>query len=133
MHESRARRVVRVVLAVAMVSVGCSHFVVTDAFARIVPAALPAPRLLVYVSGVAEIAGGVGLLLTKTRRWAGLALIAFYIAVFPANVNTAVNGIQADPAHPQPEWALWLRLPFQALFIWAAWFASRPPQQQPPR
>ncbi|WP_394847650.1 hypothetical protein LZC95_09325 [Pendulispora brunnea] len=76
-----------------------------------------------YGSGFFEIAGGVGLLLPVTQRLAAWGLIALYVAVFPANVNMAVNRISLDPKRPIPTYLLWQRLPFQLLFIaWAWWF-----------
>ncbi len=109
-----------------MAWIGVLHFTATERFVRIVPRYLPAPEALVLVSGIFEIAGGIGLLLPRTRRLAGLGLILLYVAVFPANLNMAMNEVQADPAHPVPSWALWARLPFQALFMWVAYWTSRP-------
>jgi uncharacterized membrane protein len=112
-------------MTVAMVDVGTLHFVAPDGFAHIVPAYLPMPYVLVYVSGVAEIAGGLGLTFEKTRRAAAWGLIALYIAVFPANINMAVNHIGFGD-QPLPPLAVWLRLPLQAVFIaWAYWY-TRP-------
>lgn len=124
--ESKTKVVLRTLLAGFTFLLGVLHFAVPDPFVAIMPKALPYPHALVYVSGVAELCGAVGLLLPRTRRLAGIGLILLYVAVFPANVNQALNGIQIDPAHPAPLWALWARLPFQALFIWIAWWTSRP-------
>jgi uncharacterized membrane protein len=89
-------------------------------------------RGTVYLSGVFEILGGTGLLLPQTRRWAAWGLIALYVAVFPANLYMAFNGIQLDPANPLPAWGAWIRLPFQILFIaWAWWFTREPEVQNP--
>ncbi len=113
----------KVLLSLAMAGVGILHFVRPKPFIRIVPAWLPNARALVLISGFFEIAGGLGLLLPLTQRWAAIGLVALYIAVFPANVNMAVNRISLDPNKPIPPALLWLRLPFQALFIaWAWWF-----------
>lgn len=121
--EPRAKKILRFILAGAMVTVGILHFTDPEPFVKIVPAFLPAPLALVYLSGVAEIAGGAGLLLPATRRAAGLGLIALYVAVFPANINMAVNQLSLGN-DPVPSWALWLRLPFQIVFIaWAYWVA----------
>lgn len=121
----RIDRALLVVLAAAMTIVGVLHFTSPEGFEAIVPRWLPAPRALVYVSGVAEIAGGLGLLLPRTRRAAALGLVALYVAVFPANVNMAVNHLPLGGA-TLPVWALWVRLPFQLLFIaWAHRFARR--------
>jgi uncharacterized membrane protein len=109
-----------------MLTAGVGHFVATDAFVAIVPAWLPAPRLLVYVSGVAELAGAIGLVIPRPRlqRLAALGLIALYIAVFPANVNAAIHHIRQGGVEV-PAALLWARLPFQALFIAWAWWLSR--------
>lgn len=112
-------------LAFAMVAIGTLHFVRPKPFVRIVPKYLPAPLALVYISGFFEILGGLGLLIPGTRSWAAWGLIALYIAVFPANVYMLSHDISLDPRKPIPRWALWLRLPFQFLFIaWAYWFTS---------
>lgn len=112
-------------LAFAMVAIGTLHFVRPRPFVRIVPKYLPAPLALVYISGFFEILGGLGLLIPGTRSWAAWGLIALYIAVFPANIYMLTHNISLDPRRPIPRWALWLRLPFQLLFIaWAYWFTG---------
>lgn len=109
-------------LAAFMVGIGITHFTSTDDFVSIVPAFLPAPRLLVYISGVAEICGGLGLLWSRTRKAAAWGLILLYIAVFPANINMAVNHLPLAGKEVSATF-LWLRLPFQLVFIaLAAWF-----------
>ncbi len=111
----------RVVLALFVVAVGVLHFVQPDGFVRIVPAALPFPLALVYASGFFEITLGLGLLWPRTRRIAAWGLVALFVAVFPANVNMAINHIQPQGA-TLPEWAFWARLPLQAVLVaWAAW------------
>ena len=85
------------------------------------PPALPAPLLLVYVSGVAEIAGGLGLLLPATRRWAGWGLVALLVAVFPANVYMALIHEQLGISG----WVAWGRLPLQLPLLWWVWRAAR--------
>jgi uncharacterized membrane protein len=111
------------VMAVAMVGAGAMHFVKPEPYVAIVPDWLPEPLLLVYVSGVFEILGGLGLMIAKTRRLASWGLIALYVAVFPANIHAALH---PEVAGTLPEWALWVRLPFQALFIVWAWWVGRP-------
>jgi uncharacterized membrane protein len=113
------------VLAIAMVSIGALHFARPKPFVRIVPAFLPAPLALVYLSGFFEILGGLGLLVPETRAAAAWGLIALYVAVFPANIYMLTHKISLNPRKPIPRWALWLRLPFQFVFIaWAYWFTS---------
>jgi len=108
-----------------MVTVGVLHFVTPGFFVAIVPAWLPAPLLLVQVSGVAEIAGGLGVLHPATRKWAGLGLVALYVAVFPANINQAVNHIAVNGQSVPPA-LLWGRLLLQPVFIAWAWWCTRP-------
>ena len=113
-------------LALMMVGGGIMHFVAPRAYARTVPSFLPGPLMLVWVSGVFEILGGAGLLIPSTRLWAAWGLILLFLAIFPANVNMAVKRIGFGKKSP-PAWALWARLPFQAVFIaWAWWVGVRP-------
>ena len=100
---------------------GVMHFVIPKVYKRIVPRSLPAREALVYASGVAEIAGGVGLMVRQRRRLAGWWLVATLIAVFPANVNMALRADEF-PQVPGGAPALWARLPFQGVFI--AWVLS---------
>lgn len=89
---------------------GVMHFAAEKFFIAIVPKSLPNPRLLVQISGVAELMGAIGILIPGTRRLAGKGLIALLLAVYPANINMAVN---ADRFKQFPKWALWARLPLQ--------------------
>ena len=92
---------------------------------RSCPPWLPAPLLLVYVSGVCEVLGGLGALLPQTRSLAGWGLVALLIAVFPANVHMAVES-ERWVAEGTPLWALYARLPLQLVLIAWAWWATRP-------
>jgi uncharacterized membrane protein len=113
-------------LTVLMVSIGTLHFLRADDFVAIVPEALPYPAALVAISGIAEIAGGLGLILPATRRLAAWGLIALYVAVFPANINMAVNQLPLA-GHDMPAWTLWARLPLQLVLIaWAYRYARKP-------
>ena len=108
-----------------MVVAGIGHFVATDTYVGIMPEYLPLPRELVYLSGIVEVLGGLGLLWRKTREAAGICLILLYLAVLPANINMAVFDIQPAGFHI-PAILLWARLPFQLVFIYWAWRVSRP-------
>lgn len=101
---------------------GVMHFVKPAPFISIYPEGWPAAREAVYFSGLAEIAGAIGLLVPATRRPAAFGLILLLVAVFPANINMAVNA-NKFPSIPQA--ALWLRLPLQFLLIWAVWRARK--------
>jgi len=118
------RSSLRWLAAALFVAAGVDHFVNSEFFRRIVPPIFPAPRLLVAVSGVCEIAGGIGLLIRPLRRPACWGLIALLIAVFPANIYMAVSPDQTTTGHI-PGWALWLRLPLQPLLIAWVWFVGK--------
>jgi uncharacterized membrane protein len=115
---SRRLRFVAVVLFAGLfVAGGMNHFLSAPFYVSIVPAYLPAPRMLVYVSGVCEVALGVLLVLPRFRRAAAWGLVALLIAVFPANVQMALHPV----LYPgwRPLW-LWARLPLQGLLVaWA--------------
>lgn len=112
-------------LALFMVLAGVNHFLAPSAYDAMVPRELPSPHLLVILSGIAEIAGGLGLLWEKTRRLAAWGLVALFLAVFPANINMAVNHLPLD-GHEVPLWTLWARLPLQIAFIGWAYLFTRP-------
>lgn len=128
------REVGRTVLGVAMVTVGILHFTHTAGFASIVPDYLPWHEALVWISGVFEIALGVGLQFERTRVLSAYGLVALFVAVFPANINMALHPerpIAGVPLQPSAL-ALWLRLPLQfALIAWAFRY-TRPAQSTTP-
>jgi uncharacterized membrane protein len=113
----------RLLLGTVFVGAGINHFATPHHYERIVPPSLRGrARSVVAVSGVAEVAGGLGVLLPWTRRPAGLGLIALLAAVFPSNLYMA----RAPEQFPKiPRWALYARLPLQPLMMWWAWKATR--------
>lgn len=105
---------------------GINHFVSVDFFVRMMPAYLPEPTLLVYLSGLAEVGLGALVLSPRTRRWAGWGLLALLVAVFPANLQMALHPEQWPEL---PALALYARLPFQLVFaywVYASCLAGRP-------
>lgn len=107
-------------LAAFFIIGGIMHFVLPDAYAGVMPPWLPWHAALVAISGMAEIAGGIGVLVTPLRRAAGWGLIALSLAVLPANVQMLQDGL----ATGRPAWQIALlviRLPLQAALIWWIW------------
>ncbi len=115
-RESRRERGRRV-LALVFVAAGILHFVVPGFYVRIVPPSLPSPRLLVAVSGVCEVLGGLGVLLPRVRRAAGVGLILLLCAVYPANIFMFQESLRERGAGVATGLLL-LRLPLQFLLIW---------------
>jgi uncharacterized membrane protein len=109
-------------LGLIFVGAGLNHFATPRHYRRIVPPGWGDPGTLVAVSGVAEVAGGLGVMLPGTRRPAGLGLIALLVAVFPANLHMARN---SHEFHRIPRWALYARLPLQPLMMWWVWRTTR--------
>jgi len=114
---SKTQKVFVYLAAAFYVFAGVQHFRDPEFYLKIVPPKLPWREAAVYVSGVAEIAGGVGLLIPGLRRAAAWGLVALLIAVFPANIYMAVHQVQATTWNV-PALLLWLRLPVQGLLIW---------------
>ncbi|MCP3103881.1 DoxX family protein [Myxococcus sp. K15C18031901] len=108
------------VLGLFMVAAGVNHFVHPRVYVRMMPGWLPWHGPLVFWSGVAEVVLGVGLLVPATRVWAAWGLIALFLAVFPANLQMA---LEPERFRKIPRPLLWLRLPLQlVLILWAGWY-----------
>jgi uncharacterized membrane protein len=101
-----------------------NHFRVPATYIAMIPDALPAHAALNAISGIAEILGGLGLILPATRRLAAWGLIALLIAVFPANLNMAINHLPLGK-DPVPQWALWARLPLQLVMLAWVWLFTK--------
>lgn len=108
-----------ILAAIFYIGAGILHFTKTEFYVKIMPPYIPAHMAMVYISGAAEIAGGLGLLVPMLRRRAAWGLVALLVAVFPANVYMLTD-------HQGPEWILWSRLPLQVLFIWWVLWCTKP-------
>ena len=118
------KELLRVILALCILAAGIAHFVVPEPFVKIVPDFLPYPLSLVYISGVFEILGAVGLLTPPVSRAAAWGLVALLIAVYPSNINMAVNHIHLNGI-PNSFWFQAIRLPFQFVLVaWAYWYTK---------
>jgi uncharacterized membrane protein len=119
----RLKIILKYLLCVFFVAAGLNHFINPAFYLKIMPAYLPWHLFLVYLSGFFEVALGLLLLAPAFSRAAAWGLIALLIAVFPANIQMAINPELYPDISPL---ALWLRLPLQAVFIaWAFWY-TRP-------
>jgi uncharacterized membrane protein len=114
----------RIILAVLFMLSGALHFILPQDYLRIMPPYLPSPALLVVISGVAEMLGGVGLLIPFTRHLAAWGLVALLIAVLPANIYTATAHLPL-PGLAGQSWVQWLRIPLQIPLVYWAWLYTR--------
>lgn len=130
MSRPRRLQASRALLAAFFTGAGTLHFTHPQMYERIMPPWVPLQREAVYASGVAEIAGGLAVLVPRLRgpaRWGLLALLA---AVFPANVHMALN---PGDFKDIPEPLLWARLPLQGLAAWWVVSATRSDEGAPAR
>lgn len=127
--STQRKEILRVILSVSLIIVGITHFLKPEQYARIVPPIFP-PFASVYISGLFEILGGIGLMIPLLRVAAAWGLIALFIAVFPANIYMALHNIKLEGI-PQNQLLYWARLPLQAVLIAWAWWYTKNPQQQP--
>ena len=115
-------RLSRLLMGTLYIAAGILHFVKPRMYEAIVPDYLAAHRELVIISGLPEIAGATALPLNPTAVPAAYGIIALLVAVMPANIWMA----QHPERYPGiPLWALYARLPLQALLIWWGWQYTR--------
>jgi uncharacterized membrane protein len=109
----------RVALAVMFLFTATSHFtpMKKDLIAMVSPG-LPRPDLLVLLTGIAELAGAIGLPIPATRYWAAWGLMVLMAAMLPVNISAAKRGVLL---RGQPATRLWVRIPMKVLFIGWAW------------
>lgn len=110
-------------IGVGFIVAGVLHLIKPQPYVQIMPPWLPAPLLLVLISGAFEILGGFGILVPTTRVLAGWGLIALLVAVFPANVQMLIGAHHAHASRAYQA-ALVARLPMQALLVWWVWRAA---------
>ena len=118
-----SQNVARFFAGPVMVFAGVMHFLRPKWYLAIMPPYVPEPLAMVYVSGVAEGGSALATMHPRTRRPAGLVLIATLLAIFPANVHMALNPDKYKV--PGGQAALLARLPLQALFVWWAYVATQ--------
>ncbi len=122
---SRTKRVLLWVMGVFYIVAGINHFRDPAFYRPMMPSYLPAHDLLIFLSGVAEVLCGIGVLIPHTRRLAAWATIALLIAVFPANIHVAWHNVPLGGRSEGLGVWNWVRLPFQAVLILWAWWYTR--------
>jgi uncharacterized membrane protein len=109
----------RVALVTMFLFTAVSHFApMRKDLIAMVPPGVPRPELLVFLTGIAEVAGSVGLLVPSLRFWAVIGLILLLALMLPANVSAARRGVLLRGRRATP---LWIRVPMQVLFVGWAW------------
>ena len=96
---------------------GIMHFIKPNVFVKVMPDFMPKPKLLVYLSGIAEIVMAVALLFSNLKNWAIIGIVAMLTVFMIVHINMLRGGKHAAGA---PMWMLILRIPIQAVLVWWA-------------
>ncbi len=116
-------QILRWAAALFFINAGALHFVIPDFYRSMMPPFVPFADFFIILSGIAEIAGGIGLLIPSVRKKAGWMLAVLLIAIFPANIYVAVTTPALPGLDYTPE-SMWWRLILQPIFVWWVWFVS---------
>jgi len=112
-------------MAVFIIFTGFSHFKFQKGMAMMIPEFIPAKMFWVYITGVIEIAAGIGLMIPSIRELTAVLLIIFYVLVFIANINSSkknINIFKADFTGPGMSYLYKERIPMQIIFIAWTWY-----------
>ncbi len=122
--NDNVRAVMRWALAAIYFAAGIGHLWIPEKFLEITPTWVPFAPQIIFITGLCELAGSVALVTKPLRWWAGVALAAYAICVWPANFKHAIDGIELPYVGNS-----WLyhgpRLAFQPVLIWWALYSSK--------
>jgi uncharacterized membrane protein len=123
--SDKRRAVLRWILALFYFVAGVIHLKSPNGFLKITPDWVPWPEEVILVTGLCEIAGAIALLISHRRlnQAAGIALAAYAVCVYPANIKHAMEGISLIGMQ-QDWWYHAPRLAFQPVFVWWALYAG---------
>lgn len=113
----------RVGLSLLFLITALAHFVSTEAMAAMIPPSIPYRIELIYVTGVLELLGAIGVWIPRLERLTGFLLILMLIALLPANIYAAINRVAFGGHDLGPAYLL-VRVPFQLFVIWWTYFAT---------
>ncbi len=111
----------RVAMAIMLMITGITHFIKTAEMVEMIPDLFPFKILLVYATGVFEIAAAVGLLFERWSRISSIALITFFVLILPANIVGSLKRVELGGMENGPMY-LFFRVPLQILFIWWTYY-----------
>ncbi len=120
--------IARVFTGPLMFAAGINHFVNPEFYDPMMPPSLPKPRELHQAAGVVEMAGAALSMFPPTRRAGGVLSILTLIAVFPANVQMAIDADRFENHVPGGRRTLYARLPLQGVMVWLVYRATMKPR-----
>ena len=113
----------RVGLTVFFLFTAIGHFARTEEMAAMLPPAVGYRTMLIYVTGVLEGLGAIGVWIRRLTKLTGICLILMLIGILPANIYSAINQIDFGGHAAGPAYLL-VRAPFQLFVIWWTYFAT---------
>lgn len=120
----------RVGLSLFFIFTGLGHFLRTQQMAAMLPLNVPYRTELVYLTGILELLGAIGVWIPRLTRLTGFLLILMLIAILPANIYSAINRVDFGGHDAGPVYLL-VRIPFQLFVIWWTYFATEQNWFQP--
>lgn len=114
----------RVGLSLFFLFTSIGHFISTEEMAAMIPPFIPYRIELIYLTGVLELLGAIGVWIPGLVRLTGLLLILMLIGILPANVYSAINRVDFGGHGAGPAYLL-VRVPFQLFVIWWTYFATK--------
>jgi uncharacterized membrane protein len=118
------RAAMRAVIAAIFVAAGVAHLLATDVLLQITPSWVPYPRELILTTGLLQFVAAAALCSARFRKPAAIAMAAYAICVWPANVKHAIDGIDI-PYVSSSWWYHAPRLALQPVIAWWALYAAR--------
>lgn len=113
----------RVGLSLFFIFTAIGHFIRTEEMAAMLPPSVTYRIELIYLTGVLELLGAIGVWIPRLMRLIGLLLIVMLLGVLPANVYSAINRVEFGGHGAGPTY-LFVRIPFQLFAIWWTYFAT---------
>lgn len=114
----------RIAMCLMLAFTSIAHFVFYKGMMMMLPQFIPFKKIVVYLTGIMEILGGICLLIPTTQYVAAVLLIAFFILLLPANIIAAYKKVDIEKATHNGNGLtyLWFRVPLQVLFIAWTWY-----------
>ncbi len=115
--------IVRWLATIFFLIAGILHFVIPEFYQAMIPPFIPFKDFFIVVTGIAEMAGAIGIQIPKLRKLSGILMMVLLISIFPANIYVAA----VQPALPNLEYSgssMWWRLLLQPVFIGWIWLVS---------
>lgn len=113
----------RVGLSLFFIFTALGHFISTEGMARMLPPSVPYRIEIIYITGVLELLGAIGIWIPRLRRLTGLLLIVMLLGLLPANIYSAINRVHFGGHAAGPVYLL-ARIPFQLFVMWWTYFAT---------